>query len=83
MGNAAEFMDRLVVAGFPPTHFDRYTSRFSPVSIRLLEVAAEFPRLVPGSVAGAIRKVNYELDLDKVLGEGFDIEEVLERLGVA
>jgi hypothetical protein len=82
-GGAAEFMDKLVAAGFPLAHFDRYTRRFSLVSLRLLEVAEKFPRFVPGRVAQAIRKISYELDLDKVLGEGLSIIEILERLGVA
>jgi hypothetical protein len=82
-GGTAEFMDKLVAAGFPLAHFDRYIRRFSLVSLRLLEVADGFPRLVPGRVTQAIRKVSYELDLDKVLGEGLGIISVLERLGVA
>jgi hypothetical protein len=82
-GSAAEFMDRLVAAGFPPSHFGRYTRRFSLASLRLLEVADGFPRFMPGGVAPAIRRVSYELDLDKVSGEGLGIIEILERLGVA
>jgi hypothetical protein len=82
-GGAAEFVDRLVAAGFPPAHFDRYTRRFSPVSIRLLEVVKGFPRFVPGGVASAVRRVQYELDLEMVSGEELDLTDVLERLGVA
>ena len=82
-GGDADFVDRLVAAGFPPAHFDRYTRRFSPVSIRLLEVSAGFPRIVLGDVAGAIRKVQYELDLEKVSGKELELKQVLERLGVA
>jgi hypothetical protein len=56
---------------------------FVHVSCRILEVGDGFPRFVPGSVAEAVRRVNYELDLDKVAGHGLDIVEVLERLGIA
>jgi hypothetical protein len=38
---------------------------------------------VPGNVAEAVRRIYYELDLDKVAGHGLDIVEVFERLGIA
>jgi hypothetical protein len=57
--------------------------RFVHVSCRILEVGEEFPRFVPSNVAAAVRRVYYELDLDKVAGHGLDIVEVLERLGIA
>jgi hypothetical protein len=82
-GGTADFLDRLVAAGFPPAHFDRYTRRFSLASLRLLEVADGFPRFVLGGVAEAIRKVSYELDLDRVVGDKLDIMDVIERFGVA
>jgi len=82
-GAAADFSDKLVSAGFPPTHFDRYTRRFTPVSVRMLEVKEGFPRFTVGGVAEAVRKVLYELDLDKVAGDGLTIEEVLERFGIS
>lgn len=80
---AHEFLDRLVAAGLPTAHFGRYERRLSFKSIRLLEVTDAFPRLIPGNVAAAIRRVSYQLDLDRVSGDGLCIEKVLGRLGVA
>lgn len=82
-GCAADFADRLVAAGFPPAHYGRYTRRFSMESVRILEVDGDFPRFVPGNVADAIRRVKYELDLDRLPGGGTTVSEVIERLGVA
>ncbi len=82
-GAAADFTDRMVAAGFPPAHYGRYTRRFSLDSVRVLEVGGDFPRFVPGNVADAIRRVQYELDLDRLPGEGVPIGEVIERLGFA
>lgn len=82
-GAAADFADRLVAAGFPPTHHGRYTRRFSTDSLRILEVDRDFPRFIPGNVADAIRRVKYELDLDRLPGEGLSVCEVIERFGVA
>lgn len=81
--SAADFADRLVAAGFPTTHFERYARRFSLDSVRILEVDWDFPRFVPGNVADAVRKVKYELDLDRLPGQGVGVPEVIERLGVA
>jgi len=82
-GAVTDFTDRLVAAGFPFTHFDRYTRRFTPLSVLVLEVKENFPRFTPGGVAEAVRKVQYELDLERIAGEGLDIEEVLERVGIS
>ena len=68
--SAADFVDRLVAAGFPSTHFERYTRRFSLDSVRILEVEGNFPRFVRGNVPDAVRRVKYELDLDRLTGEG-------------
>jgi hypothetical protein len=82
-GAASAFVDSLVAAGLPPAQFNNYMRRFVSVSCRILEVREGFPRFVPGSVAEAVRRVFYELDLDKVEGHGLDVVEVLERLGSA
>ncbi len=82
-GAAADFVDRLVAAGFPPAHYGRYTRRFSMDSMKILEVDGDFPRFIPGNVAAAIRRVKYELDLDRLPREGVTVSEVIERLGVA
>lgn len=82
-GAAADFADRLVAAGFPAAHFDKYSRRFAFESMRVLEVGDDFPRFVPGKVPEPITKVRYELDLDKVPGSGIRLVEALERLGVA
>lgn len=82
-GAAADFADRLVAAGFPSLYHGRYTRRFSQDSVRILAVGGDFPRFVPGNVADAVRRVKYELDLDRLPGEGIPVGEVIERLGVA
>lgn len=80
---ASAFLDSLVAAGLPPSQFNNYIRRFVTVSCRILEVEEGFPRFVPGRVAEAVRRIFYELDLDKVEGRGLDVIEVLERLGIA
>lgn len=82
-GAAADFADKLVAAGFPPAHYGRYTRRFSSDSVRILEVDETFPRFIPGNIPDAIRRVKYELDLDRLPGNGLSVGEVIERLGVA
>jgi len=82
-GAAADYEDRLISAGFPPAHADRYTRRLVVDAVRGLEVGEGFPRFVPGSVPDAIRKINYQLDLDRVAGRSVSLDEVVQRLGVA
>lgn len=82
-GAAADFADKLVAAGFPLGHHGKYTRRFALYSVRILEVGRDFPRLIPGNVVDAIRRVKYELDLDSLPGEGVPVGEVIERLGAA
>lgn len=81
-GAAADFSDRLVAAGFPPAHHGRYTRRFSLDSVKIFEVNEGFPRFTPGNVADAVRRVKYELDLDKLPGEVLTVADVIERLGI-
>jgi hypothetical protein len=80
---AAEFSDKLVAAGFPPIHFGKYSRKFLIDSVRIFEVGRDFPRLIPGGVPDAIRRVRYDLDLDRLPGEVIPIGEVVERLSVA
>jgi len=80
-GAATVFVDSLLAAGLPPTHYGHYVRHFVPIACKVFEVGEGFPRFVPGNVADAVRRVQYELDLDKIAGDGLDITEVLERLG--
>jgi hypothetical protein len=82
-GAASAFVDSLLAAGLPPAQFNNYIRRFVLVSCRILEVREGFPRFVPSGVAEAVRRVYYELDLDKITDHELDIVEALERLGIA
>jgi hypothetical protein len=50
--------------------------------MRILSVSDGFPRLTPAGVPFGVTKVSYEIDLDKVSGDGLSIEVVLKELGV-
>lgn len=76
------FAERLLVAGYFDTHTDRYPRRFTLAGIRVIEVAEEFPRIVPGTVPSGIKRAIYEIDLDKVSGENIGPEGALKKLGV-
>ncbi|SCX93280.1 PD-(D/E)XK motif protein [Nitrosospira sp. Nsp13] len=75
------FSDRLLAAGFHGTHVDRYPRCFSLEETRVVEVREGFPRIVPGNVPDGIRRVIYEIDLDRTPGSNSGIVEVLNRLG--
>jgi len=77
-----EFSDRLFAAGLHESHFDRYTRRFVADEPMLAEVLEGFPRLIQGSVPSGVRRVAYEIDLDKALGHGICVSDALHRVGV-
>ncbi len=76
------FQERLLAAGYFDTHADRYSRRFSLEKLRLVEVGDNFPRIIPGNVPDGIRKVMYEIDLDRVSSIDIGLAEVLKKLGV-
>lgn len=78
----AQFMDQLLLAGYHPSHADRYPQGFAQQDFRLLAVDEGFPRLVSGNVPEGIRKVSYEIDLDKVQGRSVALSDALQQLGV-
>ena len=80
-GTAKVFIESLLAAGLPPSHYGHYVRHFAPTACKVLEVGDGFPRFVPSNVADAVRHVQYELDLDKIVSDGLEITEVLERLG--
>jgi hypothetical protein len=47
----------------------------------VIEVADGFPRITPGTAPDGIKRVIYEIDLDKAPGEVLDPEDALKRLG--
>lgn len=75
------FADRLLAAGYHEAHADRYPRRFTLEGTRVVEVGEGFPRIVPGTVPVGIRRVVYEIDLDRAPGEDAGLVGALERLG--
>jgi hypothetical protein len=76
------FSNRLLAAGYHQGHADRYSRRFSLEKIRIIEVTDNFPRIVPGTVPDGIRKVMYEIDLDRTPDFEFGLIGALKKLGV-
>jgi hypothetical protein len=74
--------ERLLAAGYIDSHADRYPRRFEKTETRVVEISNDFPRLTSGNVPAGIRKVMYEIDLDKAPGENVGIEAALKKLGV-
>jgi len=74
--------ERLIAAGYFDAHAERYVRRFEPESIRLIEVASGFPRLVHATVPLGVTRAVYDVDLDKAGGPRLDIAAALKRLGV-
>lgn len=78
----ALFGERLLAAGYLDAHADRYPRRFARAGTKIIEVVEGFPRIVPGTVPEGIRRVAYEIDLDRVGGAGLPVIEALKKLGV-
>ncbi|HUX63164.1 PD-(D/E)XK motif protein [Sulfuricella sp.] len=76
------FAERLLAAGYFDAHSDRYPRRFTLAGTRVVEVVEGFPRIVTGTVPSGIKRVIYEIDLDKAPGENLGPEVALKRLGV-
>lgn len=75
------FRDRLLKAGYFDAHAVRYSRRFLLKETFFLQVTSDFPRIVSGNVPKGIRKVTYELDLDRVPCIKTDMDNVLKKLG--
>lgn len=75
------FSDRLLAAGYHATRADRYSRRFVVDAVKVVEVGAGFPRLVPGTVPHGIRRAVYEIDLDRAPGADIGMVGALTRLG--
>ncbi len=76
------FTNRLLAAGYIDSHAHHYSRRVSLDKLRLIEVDNEFPRIIAGNVPSAIRKVMYEIDLDRVQGRDLDLPTAFNKLGV-
>jgi hypothetical protein len=73
--------ERLLAAGYYDAHADRYSRRFSLADMRVVEVAAGFPRLTPGTAPAGIMRAMYEIDLDKAPGSNVGVDGALKKLG--
>lgn len=80
-GAATMFSDRLLAAGYHGEHVNHYQRRFSVEGIRVVEVGEGFPRIVPGNVPAGIRRVIYEIDLDRAPGPDVGVIGALKILG--
>lgn len=78
---ASLLADRLLAAGYPEAHADRYSRRFALEEMRVVEVIDGFPRLTPGSVPAGVRKAIYEIDLDRAPGADEGVIGALRKLG--
>jgi hypothetical protein len=76
------FDRRLLHGGFLDATAERYTRRFSLVSIRVLPIGPAFPRLTRSDVSLGIRRAQYEVDLDRVATADVPLTDALLKLGV-
>jgi hypothetical protein len=75
------FKEKLLAVGYFDSQVDRYSRRFICSEMRVLEVAEGFPRITLGTVPDGIKRVVYDIDLDRVLGENHELLGILRRLG--
>jgi hypothetical protein len=76
------FNARLIHAGLLPGQGSVYTRRFVHSQTRFFRVSDPFPRITRSSVAGAIRKVTYELDLEALAAPSVDLPTLVTLLEV-
>lgn len=76
------FDARLIHAGLLPSHGTAYTRRFVHTQTRLFRVSGSIPRITRATVASAIRKARYELDLDLINAPSVDLPTVISLLEV-
>lgn len=72
---------RLMHAGYVDHLSERYFRRFHLQEIRIHEVDACFPRLIPSNVPGAVRSARYELDFNQIQHASHAIQDVMTRIG--
>lgn len=72
--------ERLIAAGYFDSQADRYIRRFELAGVRFIEVDANFPRLLRGTVPTAVTRALYDIDLDKIPGGSTDVSFILNRL---
>jgi hypothetical protein len=77
----AGFENRLLHAGFFPALADRYPRTFTHDATKIWHVRGGFPRLTPGTVPAAVRKIRYEIDLDLVAEMVVPLHDVLAATG--
>lgn len=73
--------ERLIAAGYFDAHVESYARRFELESLRLMEVTADFPRLIQANVPLGVTKSVYEIDLEKVAGVRIEIATAAKKLG--
>lgn len=76
------YEELLMAAGYLSLHADRYSRRFRTKDMSVVQVDANFPRLIRGGVPLGVSKVAYEIDLDSVSGPRVDIIHAMKQLGV-
>lgn len=81
-GALARFEVRMLHAGYRDAHAENYVRSFSSLESRILLVDEAFPRLTSAIAGPAIRRANYEMDLDLVSSETVSINEALASLGM-
>ena len=72
----------LLHAGFIDAAADRYTRKFSRVSLRVLPVSDLFPRMTRASVPAQIRSARYDVDLDLINVPDVGLNQALHLLEV-
>jgi hypothetical protein len=78
----SDFNWRLIYGGYLDEFAARYNRHFSRVSIRVIQVLGDFPKLTRENVTGEISKVRYELNLDMVHVVDTELPQALAKLGV-
>lgn len=73
--------ERLLAAGYFDAHADRYPRRFVLAGTKVVEVAEGFPRITQGTAPLGIKRVIYEIDLDKAPGTPLGTKDALKKLG--
>jgi len=76
------FENLILQAGFLSSFSANYTRRFTHVETTIMPVSETFPTLTRGNIDTAIRRVQYELDLDLVNVPAISLDLALKKLGV-
>jgi hypothetical protein len=81
--NSAQLLldELLITAGYIEALAECYRRRFECADLRMLAVAADFPKLTRSSVPIAIREAHYTLDIDQVTSASTSLHNALAALG--